>query len=125
MKILKTVPGGKMRKIGYAVLAASLSLTLSGCGKPPKDVAEKIAFNYVKDMANGYLEQSDIKFISSAAKDGGYIVADRKSLIFKNTLLVFWRKASLICETHNKFSDFARETSHTAWTTDSGTHLSR
>jgi hypothetical protein len=59
----------------FVFMAVALTLPLSGCGKPPKDVAQKIALNYINDMGSGtYVELSDIKYLSAASKDGGYLV---------------------------------------------------
>lgn len=44
---------------------------LSGCGKPPKEVARKITLSYLEE--NG-LTLDDIKYLSAYAKDGGYTV---------------------------------------------------
>jgi hypothetical protein len=64
-----------MKKLHFTLLGAALTLTLVGCGKPPKDVAQKIALNYVNGMGSGaYMELADIKFLSAASKDGGYLV---------------------------------------------------
>jgi len=58
----------------FLILAVASTIFLSGCGKPPKDITEKIAFNYVGSMGGGLLELSDIKYLSAASKDGGYLV---------------------------------------------------
>ena len=63
-----------MKKIIFALLAVVLTLTLVGCGKPPKDVAQKIALNYINGMGGEYVELGDIKYLSAASKDGGYLV---------------------------------------------------
>ena len=47
---------------------------ISGCGKPPKDVARKMTLDYVISMGGEDLQLEDIKYLSAYAKDGGYTV---------------------------------------------------
>jgi hypothetical protein len=73
MKIF--TPGGIMKKVYVAMLCAAAALALAGCGKPPKDVAQKMALGYIIGKGGEYVELDDIKYLGETSKDGGYLVS--------------------------------------------------
>lgn len=60
-----------MKRSVAVIVVMAVALALSGCGKPPKDVARKMVLSY---FPNEYLTLDDIKYLSAYSKEGGYVV---------------------------------------------------
>jgi len=63
-----------MKKVLAIFFVVLMAVGLTGCGKPPKDVARNIALSYVRSMGGEWLTKDDIKYLSAYSKEGGYVV---------------------------------------------------
>jgi hypothetical protein len=60
-----------MKKVLWLMVLFLVAFAVAGCGKPPKDVARKLALSYVDDSE---LVLADVEYLSAYAKEGGYTV---------------------------------------------------
>lgn len=60
-----------MKRVFITLVIFIVTVGLTGCGKPPKDITRKMVLNF---FPGAELTLDDIKYLSAYSKDGGYVV---------------------------------------------------